>query len=116
MSTYATRCAAIRSLLADGLEHSGAELERVGGRRYGARVAEIRRGEDGGPPIAVDCEVRGSESYWRARPYRDDEPRPEPKESVAALKQRIEQLEAELAAERKRRGPQLGLFEATQGG
>ena len=53
MSTYATRCAALRALLSDGQEHAGAELEQVGGRRFAGRIHELRRGEDGGPAIAA---------------------------------------------------------------
>lgn len=116
MSTYANRCTALRELLSDRKEHAGAELEAIGGRRFGARVHSIRRGEDGLPALQVECETRGSESYWTARPYRPDEPRPGKRRSVAHLEARVAELEAELALEKNRNTkPQLTLFEAQQG-
>ncbi len=113
---------AVRAFLADGCWRPGREVEAVGGRRFGARVHEIRRGDDGGPPMAVECDMRNGESWWRMRPYRADEPRPSPPgrtryqveteleqlrqkfDDPAALRRRLEELE------RTKTTPQFNLF------
>ena len=108
------RCSALRELLKDGLWHLAPEMRAVGGDRYGARVHEIRRGEDGGPPIAVDCEVFGNVSRYRGRAYREGEERPGKSaqaKRVAELEARVRQLEEELRREREWRKPaQASLF------
>jgi hypothetical protein len=57
--------AAVLELLADHQWHSGPELVEVGGMRAGARVHELRRGEDGGPKRRILCRVVDSESRYR---------------------------------------------------
>jgi len=42
MVTRASHKNSIRALLSDGRWHSMAEMERVGGMRYGARLFELR--------------------------------------------------------------------------
>jgi hypothetical protein len=51
-----TRTARLRKLLADGQWHNALAMMEAGGMRYGARVHEIRRGEDGRPAWRVDME------------------------------------------------------------
>ncbi len=60
-----SRRAALRLLLDDGRWHTAEELRRLVGWRYGARLHELRRGEDGGPPLTV--EVRGDGGLYRYR-------------------------------------------------
>lgn len=55
--------AALRELLADGDWHTMEELERIAGRRYGARLFELRRGEDGRPPAVVEVKTEGGGCY-----------------------------------------------------
>lgn len=57
--------AALRDLFADGEWHGGDELRQVAGWRYGARLFELRRGEDGRPPLVIDvrCESGGLYEY-----------------------------------------------------
>ncbi|MFY3742451.1 hypothetical protein ACOQFB_00965 [Anaeromyxobacter sp. Red801] len=69
-------CARLRALLADGAWHSALELVEAGGLRFGARLFELRRGQDGGPPLDVEGEARdaGGRSRWfyrRAAPGRE---------------------------------------------
>ncbi len=59
---------ALRRVLDDGRWHSNVELAASVGQRFGARLMEIRRGEDGGPPLDVVKErVNGEGSVWRYR-------------------------------------------------
>lgn len=53
----------LRDLFADSEWHSMAELEAVAGRRYGARLYELRRGEDGRPPAIVEVRSEGGGCY-----------------------------------------------------
>jgi hypothetical protein len=57
--------AALRELFSDGEWHGGEELRQVDGWRYGARLFELRRGEDGRPPLTIDvrCESGGLYEY-----------------------------------------------------
>jgi hypothetical protein len=55
--------AALRELLGDHEWHSMAELEAVAGRRYGARLFELRRGEDGRPPSVIEVRTEGGGCY-----------------------------------------------------
>lgn len=57
--------AAVWAILSDGRWHSALELIEVGGIRAGARVHELRRGEDGGPCRRILCTVRDSVSRYR---------------------------------------------------
>lgn len=54
--------------------HSALELVEVGGLRYGGRLHEIRRGQDGAPALEVEAEARpqnGRTVWWyRAAPSR----------------------------------------------
>jgi hypothetical protein len=63
-----TRCQRLRELLADRAWHSHAEMTQVGGARFGARLLEMRRGQDGGTPW--DVEVRSAEDDDRRTEYR----------------------------------------------
>lgn len=66
----AGKAAALRRLLADGAWHTATELEAVGGRRYGARLHEIRRGDDGRPAVEIEGQRRGGargDCEWRYR-------------------------------------------------
>jgi hypothetical protein len=67
-------CARLRRVLADGAWHSALELLEVGGLRYGGRLHEIRRGDDGGQPLAVEGEPRSGERgrlwFYRVAPPR----------------------------------------------
>jgi hypothetical protein len=61
--------AALRRLLSDRRWHTSTELERIGGRRYGARVQELRGGADGFPALEVACEAldaASGEFRWKA--------------------------------------------------
>jgi hypothetical protein len=60
------RCERLRGLLADGKWHLAAELRDVAGWRYGARLYEVRRGEDGGPPLTVEVRALGGTHEYRA--------------------------------------------------
>jgi hypothetical protein len=64
-----TACARLRTLLADGRWHSALELVEAGGLRYGGRLHEIRRGEDGGRPLDVEAEPRehAGRQVWHYR-------------------------------------------------
>lgn len=64
-----TACARLRALLADGAWHSALELVEAGGLRYGGRLHEIRRGQDGGPPLTVAAEPRehAGRQVWHYR-------------------------------------------------
>lgn len=108
MADYATRCSALRALLSDGQEHPGAELERVGGRRFAGRVHEIRRGLDGQPPLQVDCETRGSESFWRVSLSQEAKPPSPSRPSRKWLEAEVARLRAEL--ERVKKKTQQELF------
>ncbi|WP_242344010.1 hypothetical protein [Anaeromyxobacter terrae] len=69
-----TACTRLRALLAGGAWRSALELVEAGGLRYGGRLHELRRGEDGGPPLEVESEVRehnGRRVWW----YRARDPR-----------------------------------------
>jgi hypothetical protein len=58
----------LRALLSDGRWHSATELQAVAGRRYGARLMEIRRGEDGRPALEVEGEpTKSGDCEWRYR-------------------------------------------------
>lgn len=60
--------AALRELLRDREWHTSTELERVAGRRYGARVQELRQGFDGIPALEIACErVHGLDGEYRWR-------------------------------------------------
>lgn len=62
----ANACARLRALLADGRWHDAPELVQVGGLRYGGRLHEIRRGQDGAPALDVEAEphARGGRQVW----------------------------------------------------
>ncbi len=57
----------VRAALADNGWHLGANLERIGGRRFGVRVQEIREGSDGYPParVVVMRDGASGDSTWR---------------------------------------------------
>lgn len=66
-----TACARLRELLADGRWHSALELVEAGGLRYGGRLHEIRRGQDGAPALDVEAEGRehgGRRVWWYRAP------------------------------------------------
>ncbi len=65
------KCLALRSLLADGRWHGMAELQDVAGYRYGGRVHEVRRGDDGRPPLTVEAK-RGARNEWQYRATQSD--------------------------------------------
>jgi hypothetical protein len=79
VSARETACARLRKLLADGAWHSALELQEVAGFRYGGRLFELRRGDDGGPALDVEAEARagGARQLWwyRVAPSRADSPR-----------------------------------------
>lgn len=56
---------ALRQLLADGRWHDMRAMQEAGGFRYGGRLLEIRRGEDGLP--ALEVEARGKANAWEYR-------------------------------------------------
>jgi hypothetical protein len=56
-----TRCQRLRALLASGEWRSHAEMTQAGGARFGARVLELRRGADGGPPLAIESRTVGDD-------------------------------------------------------
>lgn len=61
-------CSRLRRLLADGRWHGPDELVAVGGLRFGGRLHELRRSDDGGPPLDVEGEHRGDGAwFYRAR-------------------------------------------------
>jgi hypothetical protein len=62
------RCARLRALLADGRWHLAAELREVAGWRYGARLYEVRRGDDKRPPLTVEVRAFCSTHEYRAVP------------------------------------------------
>jgi hypothetical protein len=61
-TTHTTR---LRELLKDGRWHNQWELLQAGGFRYGARLLEIRRGEDGGPMWEVKAERMEDSTAYR---------------------------------------------------
>jgi len=77
-----TACTRLRKLLADGRWHSALELVEVGGLRYGGRLHEIRRGQDGAPALDVECEAReqGGRQVWFYRAARAAGAAPRPAE------------------------------------
>jgi len=96
-----TACARLRQSMLLGIWYTAQNLELVGGRRFPARLHEIARGADGGEPLAYDCTPVTDGVFWyRLRPYRADEARPQKRKQVA--KGRIEELARE-NAELKRR-------------
>ncbi|MBK9519394.1 MAG: hypothetical protein IPO09_19050 [Anaeromyxobacter sp.] len=63
------RCAALRDLLRDGKWHLADKLRQVAGWRYGARLHEVRQGQDGGPCIVVEVRAyAGSHEYRQVTP------------------------------------------------
>lgn len=69
----------LRALLADGAWHHMQELQDVAGWRYGARLWEIKRGEDGGPQLDIEkMAVLGRDDEWlyRATPAKEQKPQP----------------------------------------
>jgi hypothetical protein len=76
LAARGTACARLRALLADGAWHSALELVQVGGLRYGGRLYEIRRGDDGSPPLDVETAARcqGRRQLWFYRVARRSEP------------------------------------------
>lgn len=58
-----TRCERLRELLGDGKWHTMDELREVAGWRYGARLLELRRGIDKGPPLEVETRMTGGGLY-----------------------------------------------------
>lgn len=119
-----TKCARLRAYMADGAWHAAADLAEVGGSRFAARLFEIRRGEDGGTPVAYECRsVGGSDTAFEYRLRFDARPEETParahRKSASALireqAERIARLTAELAETRARlerldRSPQADLF------
>jgi hypothetical protein len=65
VESYGLKSSWWRRLLGDGRWHSADELRQVAGWRYGARLYELRRGEDGRPPLVIDvrCESGGLYEY-----------------------------------------------------
>lgn len=57
------RLAGLRALMRDGEWHTADELRKVAGWRFGARLYELRRGEDGGAPMAIKMENKGGGVY-----------------------------------------------------
>jgi hypothetical protein len=60
----------LRTLLADSRWHSAAELEHVAGRRYGARLYELRKGSDKMPAIYVQARPKAGtvgDGVWEYR-------------------------------------------------
>lgn len=47
-------CARLRALLADGEWKTQQQLTKAGGARFGARLLELRTGEDGGPALLIE--------------------------------------------------------------
>jgi hypothetical protein len=69
-----TACERLRELLGDGDWHSALELADIGGLRFGGRLFELRRGQDGGPPLDVEAQPRehaGRLVWWYRVPRRD---------------------------------------------
>jgi hypothetical protein len=56
-----TRCERLRALLASGQWRSHAEMTAAGGARFGARLLELRRGQDGGTPLEVESRIVGDD-------------------------------------------------------
>lgn len=79
-----SRCEALRRLLEDGAWHSHRELTRVGGSRFGARLLELRAGEDGGEPLAIEKRSVAGDVGWEYRSAGPAERAHEPR-GVAAL-------------------------------
>lgn len=98
-------CGRLRRLMSDGAWHASAELERVGGRRFPARLHDIERGEDGYPSLAYDCRaVDGREGAYeyRLRAWNEGEERPRPrrqraKERIAELLEQVHDQAQEIA-------------------
>jgi hypothetical protein len=59
------RCDRLRQLLGDGRWHMAEELREVAGWRYGARLYEVRRGDDKGPPLTVEVRAVGGTHEYR---------------------------------------------------
>lgn len=102
-----TKAAALRELMTTGPRAWGwftqQELIAAGGLRYGGRLHEIRRGDDGELPLAVDCialDSEGGRYSYRLRPYEQMETQPAIKignskdATIARLEARVLQLEA----------------------
>lgn len=109
-----TACERLRAFMLAGCWYTSETLERIGGRRFAARLHEIARGADGCPEMAYDCRVvDGCEGIfeYRLREYGPGEDRPKPRRQAARerieqlarenaeLKRRLEQLHAEMRAE-----------------
>jgi hypothetical protein len=63
------KLAPLRKLFADGQWHDMHQLAAVAGMRYGARIFELRRGDDGEPPLDIEKrQVRPGFWEYRARP------------------------------------------------
>ena len=74
-----TACGRLRLLMRLNVWYRASEFERIGGRRFPARLHEIARGEDGAPATAYDCRATSADSgvyEYRLREYRPDEERP----------------------------------------
>lgn len=62
-----TACARLRHLLSDRQWHSHAELTKVGGSRFGARLLELRTGEDGAAPLLIEKRAVGGDVVFHYR-------------------------------------------------
>lgn len=61
-----SRCARLRKLLSDGHWHRWDELFMAAGRRYGARLYDIRKGEDGGQRLKIQAKTADAVNwFWR---------------------------------------------------
>lgn len=85
-------CEALRRLLEDGQWHTHRELTRVGGARFGARLLELRAGEDGGEPLAIEKRSVAGDVGWEYRSAGPAE-RPHEPRSVAVI---LAELRAEV--------------------
>lgn len=79
-----TRCARLRSLLEDSAWHPYGELVAAGGARFGARLLELKTGEDGGEPLAIQGRC-GDDGVWWYRSRGPAERPHQPKSSAGVL-------------------------------
>ncbi len=104
-----TCCSRLRRFMSAGGWFPSSALERVGGRRFAARLHEIERGQDGRPPRRYEVELRaGGRSWYRLLPVDAKWTPPAPrreraKERITELLLEVERLKAELAEVRARR-------------
>lgn len=65
-----TQCQRLRGLFSDTARwYTNVELQRLmRGQRFGARLLELRRGDDGGPPLDIQrTRQNGKGSIWAYR-------------------------------------------------